>query len=118
MIGFFAILLTIFWETTPPTDNPTKTSAPTIASSKDANPFSCANSSLYLFKSFLSFDKQPLESNMYIFLCFAPARTYNLLQEIAEAPAPLTTILTSARFLPVTSTALINAAQLMIAVPC
>ena len=43
---------------------------------------------------------------------------YNLVQAIAAAPAPFTTIFTSSIFLSANSNALINAAAEMIAVPC
>ena len=51
------------------------------------------------------------------FFC-APKLQYNLVQELAEAPAPLTIIFTSAISFPTISMALSKAAALIIAVPC
>ena len=53
---------------------------------------------------------------MFSFL--APKETYNLVHEIAAAPAPLITILTFSNFFFCNSQALINAAEEIIAVPC
>ncbi len=55
---------------------------------------------------------------MTIFSTFAPKARYNLVHEIAAAPAPETTIFTSPISLFISSKALIRAAAEMIAVPC
>ena len=57
-------------------------------------------------------------SQTQIFLRCAPIATSRLRQAIAAAPAPEVTILTSASFLPLSSSALVIAAATMIAVPC
>ena len=53
-----------------------------------------------------------------IFSGLAPNCTYNLVHEVDEAPAPLTTIFISSIFLPTISSAFNNPAEVMIAVPC
>ncbi len=53
-----------------------------------------------------------------MFSSLAPKEMYNLVHEIAEAPAPLTTILASSIFFPVISSAFSKPAEEIIAVPC
>ena len=55
---------------------------------------------------------------MTTFSRLAPNAKYKRVQEIAAAPAPLTTILTSSIFLSESSNAFNNAAAEIIAVPC
>ncbi len=57
-------------------------------------------------------------SQTQMFLRCAPSETSRLRQAIAAAPAPEQTILTSASFLPFSSSALVMAAPTMMAVPC
>ncbi len=60
----------------------------------------------------------PLLSSITMFSFFAPSERYNLVQAIAEAPAPLTTIFTLSIFLSTNINAFSNAALEIIAVPC
>ncbi len=55
---------------------------------------------------------------MTILSIFAPKARYNLVQDIAAAPAPETTMETSSIFFSASSSALSNAAAEIIAVPC
>ena len=55
---------------------------------------------------------------MVIFFCGTPLLLNKLAQAIADAPAPFTTILILSIFFLVISSALINAAVVIIAVPC
>ena len=55
---------------------------------------------------------------MVIFFCGTPLFLNKLVQAIAEAPAPFTTTLISFIDFPDISSALINAAVVIIAVPC
>ena len=55
---------------------------------------------------------------MIIFLLGTPKSLNNSVQACAEAPAPFTTIFISLIDLPLISTAFINAAVVIIAVPC
>ena len=88
-----------------------------------------ASSSVFIFRivanSFFSTDKSalsdlmtPLLSVIIIFFGFKPKALYILVQEIAAAPAPQTTIFTSSIFLLVISKAFNKAADEIIAVPC
>ena len=60
----------------------------------------------------------PLLSHMIIFSFLTPELLNKLAQACAEAPAPLTTILTLSIFFFEISKALISAAVVIIAVPC
>ena len=53
-----------------------------------------------------------------MFLLETPKSLNKFVQAIAEAPAPLTVIFTSSIFFPEKSKAFINAAAVIIAVPC
>ncbi len=117
-IGFLAIVLSIFGVRTSATDSPRKTSAPLIASSRVEIFLSVANSLLYLFRSFLFLVITPLLSTMTTFSSFIPKETYSLVQDIAAAPAPLTTSLRSSIFFPASSVAFNKPAPVMMAVPC
>ena len=55
---------------------------------------------------------------MTIFSIFAPNLRYKRVQDIAAAPAPLTTIFTSAISFSMISKAFFNAAAEIMAVPC
>ncbi len=99
-------------------DRPMNTSALLTASAKVWISRSVAHSAFVASKTSLSLRITPLLSNITIFSFLAPTATYIAVQEIAAAPAPFTTILRSAIFLPCNSEALISAAPEMIAVPC
>ena len=60
----------------------------------------------------------PLLSHIIIFSLFTPELLNRFAQACADAPAPLITILTLSIFLSEISKALINAAVVIIAVPC
>ena len=60
----------------------------------------------------------PLLSSIKMFSFRAPNATYSFVQEVAEAPAPFTTILTFSIFFPATSNAFNKPADEMMAVPC
>ena len=60
----------------------------------------------------------PLLSNIIMFSALTPNALYIFPHDIAAAPAPQITILTSSIFLPAISNAFINAAPEIIAVPC
>ena len=102
-----------------PLDNPTNTSAPTMASSKVCTSRRSVANSFFCSVSFsLSLVITPFESIMMIFSFTAPSAQYNFVHEMAAAPAPLTTILTLEISLPATSSAFFNPAAEMMAVPC
>ena len=100
-------------------DNPIKISEPTTASPNDSISFLedinsfFSNVKLFLF-SFIG----PLLSNIIILSDFTPNALYIFPHEIAAAPAPQITILTSSIFFSAISSALIKAAPEIIAVPC
>ena len=60
----------------------------------------------------------PLLSSIKIFSLRAPKAMYNLVHDVAEAPAPFTTMCTSSIFFPATSRAFSSPALEMMAVPC
>ena len=60
----------------------------------------------------------PLLSSIRIFSLRAPSAIYSFVHDVADAPAPLTTILTSSIFFPATSRAFRSPALEMMAVPC
>ena len=60
----------------------------------------------------------PLESHMNRFSDLTPSARYSFAQEIAEAPAPLKTTLTSSIFFSDISKAFSKAAAVIMAVPC
>ena len=117
-IGCPAIDFTISGLTTFPFDNPTKTSASFIASSRVVKSLSEANSNLCPVRLSLSERITPLLSHITTFSRRAPSETYNRVQEMAAAPAPFTTILTSSIFFSTSSNAFNKAAAEIIAVPC
>ena len=99
-------------------DKPIKTSEFSIASSRELI-------FLFVIKSFFSSERPdldwfitPLLSVITIFSSLAPKDMYNLVQAIAAAPAPDTTIFTSSIFLLTNSSAFNKAAADIIAVPC
>ncbi len=57
-------------------------------------------------------------SQTKMFSRFAPSETRRLSEASAAAPAPEQTIFTESNVLPVSSSALVTAAETMIAVPC
>ena len=110
-IDFIISLLTIF-----PFERPRKTSAPRIASSRL---LSCS----LVAKVFVVVEISPVGTNntmtiAWWYFLFCPKCRYSFAQEMAEAPAPLTTIFTSSIFLRAISSALSSAAPEIIAVPC
>ena len=118
-IGWEAMLRTISWLSTLPLERPRNTSAPLMASASVW--MSVRSVAKYLFCSFRSvrsLEITPLLSSMTMFSRRAPRATYNLVQDTADAPAPLTTIFTSSIFFPATSSAFSNPALEMMAVPC
>ena len=117
-IGSFAIDNNISGETTLPIERPIKTSALCMASSSVFKSLSVANSAFCDVKFSLSFLMTPLLSHITMFSLFAPNSKYNLVQEIAAAPAPFTTKLSLVISLPVISIAFFSAAAEIIAVPC
>src|SRR5690554_7358145 len=74
-----------------PLDKPRNISAPSKASSSVSIFLSVAYFFLDSEISVLSFRITPLLSNITIFLGLTPNATYNLVHDIAEAPAPFTT---------------------------
>ena len=66
----------------------------------------------------LSWQIKPFESNIQIFSTLAPSAQYNFAHDIAAAPAPDITILTSPIFFSASSSAFNKAADEIIAVPC
>ena len=117
-IGSLAMLLIMSWDRILALDNPTKTSAFFKASSKVFVLVSLTKNCLYSSRSVLSLFKVPLLSSMIKFSFLTPRAINNLLQLIALAPAPFTTIFISDIDLFTTSSAFNNAAPLIIAVPC
>ena len=101
-----------------PFESPIKTSAFFKACSKVLMFFFVANSFFSDDKSVLSALITPLLSVMIIFSNCIPKALYILVQEIAAAPAPQTTVLTFSIFLPAISSAFKRAAAEIIAVPC
>ena len=99
-------------------ESPIKTSLFFIACSSVLIFLLVANSFFSRDKSFLLSLITPLLSVMIILLEFKPKALYILVQDIAAAPAPQTTILISSIFLSAISNAFNNAAQEIIAVPC
>ncbi|MNE48835.1 hypothetical protein D3C80_1433230 [compost metagenome] len=96
-----------------------KTSAFFIASSSDeTSRLSVANSRLASSKPARSERITPLLSVITIFSLRAPNDAYRRVHDIAAAPAPQTTILTSSIFFFCNSSAFNNAAAEMMAVPC
>ncbi len=117
-MGFFAIERIISLETTFLMDKPINTSAPSMASSSVWMSRLVAKSCLYLFRFVLSLCNTPLVSSITMFSFLAPIDSRSLVQAMADAPAPFTTILTSSFFFPAISSALIQPAAVMMAVPC
>ncbi|MNY21354.1 hypothetical protein D3C86_1548920 [compost metagenome] len=101
-----------------PEDKPMKTSAPFTASANSILGPSTAYFNCKSDSEGLSFVKSPLLLNILIFSTFTPNRTYKSVQAIAAEPAPETTTFTSSAFFPANSSALIKAAEEIIAVPC
>ena len=99
-------------------DRPKKTSAPFIASASVLNLVSVAWADLNWSTFSLPLYITPNLSHIITFSFFTPESLNKFAQAIAEAPAPLTTILTSLIFFLKISKALINAAVVIIAVPC
>ena len=117
-IGLSAIDNSISGETMLEIDSPIKTSASFMASSRVFKSLCVENSSFSTLKFSLSLRITPLESSITMFSLTAPKARYKREQEIAAAPAPLMTILTSSIFLPASSTAFKSAAAEIMAVPC
>ena len=107
MIGFFAIFFTISLVNAPFADKPKNTSA-----------FLIAWLDFHWFKFSLPLKITPVLSIIVIFFCGTPLFLNKFVQAIAEAPAPLTTIFTLLIDFLLISRALINAAVVIIAVPC
>ena len=118
-MGFFAIDKSISLVIIFAIDKPIKTSEPSIASDKVLIEVLCVmNFCFSVVRLVLSIFIGPLLSNMIIFSFFKPRAKYILAHEIAAAPAPQITILTSSIFFSASSRALIKAAPEIIAVPC
>ena len=118
-IGWSAMLRIMSCDKTLPFDKPKNTSAPLIASSKVCTSRrSVAKNFLLGVRFSRSEVMTPLLSNIKMFSLRAPNAMYSLVQEVAEAPAPFTTMCTSSIFLPATCRALIRPALEIIAVPC
>lgn len=87
-------------------DSPKNTSAPLMASSNVCTSRrSVAKNFLLSVKLGRSLVITPLLSSIKMFSFRAPNATYSFVQEVAEAPAPFTTILTFSIFFPATSNA-------------
>ena len=118
-MGFSAIA-SIMWPCTrPPRLRPRNTSAPFSASDKSASGVvawarACFRGPSPSRPAWM----WPLLSKTAMFSNRTPSCMYRSRQAMAEAPAPLTTSLTSSAFLPASSSALRRAAPLMMAVPC
>ena len=117
-IGSLAIVKSIAGVTIFPVDKPIKISAFCIASSKVSKSLSVANSAFCEVRFSLSFLITPLLSHITTFSLFTPNFKYKRVQEIAAAPAPLTTIFTLLISFSVISMAFLSAAAEIIAVPC
>ena len=89
-----------------------------MASARVLNFNLVANSAFSLDNFFLSVLMTPLLSVIIIFCFLRPKALYILEQEIAAAPAPQTTTLTSSIFFSASSKAFKSAAAEIIAVPC
>ena len=118
MIGFFAIFFTISFFKTPADDKPKKTSAFVIASLKVLFLVFIAWLDFHLFNPFLPLWMTPFLSIIVKFFWSTPFFLKRFAQAIAEAPAPLTTTFNFFMSFFVISTAFINAAHVIIAVPC
>jgi hypothetical protein len=113
------MLLIISLLTTLPLLNPIKTSASFNPSANvPYQSFQLQTLAFCSSKSVLPLCINPLLSNTFTFSFFTPNAIYSLIQEIAAAPAPLTTTLTFVYFFFCNSNAFNNAAALIIAVPC
>ena len=117
-IGFSFMERTISTLNTSALESPRNTSAPRIASSKVSISRSVINCFFDSFRSVRFWFITPRLSTITIFSFFAPNIMYNFVHELAEAPAPLTTIFTFSIFLPCISSAFNNPAPDIIAVPC
>ena len=118
-IGLSAIERIMSWLRMLPFESPTNTSAPLMASSRV-----CTSRRSVAKKAFcgVSFSRSlvitPFESIIRMFSFRAPRAIYNLVHEMAAAPAPLTTMRTFSMSLPATSRAFFSPAAEMMAVPC
>ena len=117
-IGFTFIDRTISLLNTFAIDSPRNTSASFTASASVVMVLSVANGFLREFKSVRCLLMTPLESTITMFSNLAPNIIYSCVHELAAAPAPFTTILTSSIFLPTISNAFSKPADEIIAVPC
>ena len=102
-----------------PLDRPRKTSAPLMASaSVCTSRRSVAKKRFCSVRFSRSLVMTPLLSSIRMFSRRAPSDTYSLVHEMADAPAPFTTMRTSSIRLPATSRAFSSPALEMMAVPC
>ena len=117
-MGFLDIDKSIFEVIIFALESPIKTSAFFNACSKVLTFFFVANSFFSADKFSLSVLITPLLSVIMIFSDCIPKALYILVQEMAAAPAPQTTVLTFSIFLLAISRAFKRAAAEIIAVPC
>ncbi|MND67915.1 hypothetical protein D3C81_1297130 [compost metagenome] len=117
-IGLGAIDNNISADMTSAADNPINTSESFTASARVWISRSVAYCAFILSRFSLSVRITPLLSSITMFSLLAPTEIYIAVQDIAAAPAPLTTIFTLEISFPIISQALIKAAPEMIAVPC
>ena len=118
-IGFDAIDATISLLITPRAESPTITSAPRATSASVRGWEPCAKTSFHSSMSSLRPRwTSPYLSHIQRFPRGTPSLTYCSAQATAAAPAPTKTTFTSVIFFPTSYSALINAAPVMIAVPC
>ena len=117
-MGSWFIDCNISGVSTSATERPRNTSAFLIASSSVVMFLLVAKGFLRSFKSVRAVLITPFESTITIFSSFAPNAMYSLVQELAAAPAPFTTMRMSSIFLPLISSALSSPQAEMMAVPC
>ena len=118
MIGSFAIFSTISGLSAPAAERPRNTSAPTKASARSRVSVSTACADFHWSRSVRPLWMTPLRSHMMTWSWGTPIALINSVQAMAAAPAPFTTTRICFMSRPVSSTALISPAAVMIAVPC
>src|SRR5690606_27116765 len=92
-MGFLAMLLSMSGVNTSAAERPMNTSDPLTASSNECTSSVVANSAFEESRLGRSARIQPNRSIMITFSFFAPSAIYILVQDMAAAPAPMTTIL-------------------------
>ncbi|CAI8347754.1 MAG: Uncharacterised protein [Cryomorphaceae bacterium] len=109
---------TIDFDTMPPLESPTNTSASCMTSLKSAAGWSFAKIAFSSVKLSREVVINPFESHMNKCSGATPSARYNFAHEMADAPAPLKTTFTCEMSLFEISKAFNKAAAVMIAVPC